>query len=198
VRSLRLISAGLLSSVAVWAAITPGGVFSRSGQSSVVFTASATGGLKIEGQTPDLEIRDDGSSLSVIVPLSHLDTGIALRDRHMKEKYLETEKYPNAELVVRRAELKVPTAGGKEEASAKALLKLHGQEKPVVFNYRASESGGHFSVDGTLRLSIAEFGISTPTFMGVSVRPDVDVKASFRLEQGASSERTPGAKTAAQ
>ncbi len=195
-RSLKLIPAVLLSSIAVLAAAKAGRAFSRSGSSSVMFSASGPGGVKIEGQTPDLEIRDEAESFSVVVPLKNLNTGIALRDKHMKEKYLETEKYPNAELKVRRDDLKVPAPGGKEETSAKALLKLHGQEKPVVFNYRAAESGGLYSVDGSLRLNIAEFGISTPSFMGVTVRPDVEVRASFRIEQTGSTERTLDAKTA--
>jgi polyisoprenoid-binding protein YceI len=187
-----LIPAVLFSSIAVLAASKAVRAFSKSGPSTVVFNASGPGGVKIEGQTPDLEIRDQAESVWVIVPLKNLSTGISLRDKHMKEKYLETEKYPDAELRVRRADLKVPTPGGREETSAKALLKLHGREKPVVFNYRASESGGVYSVDGSLRLNIAEFGIITPTFMGVTVRPDVEVRASFRVEQARSTERTLG------
>jgi polyisoprenoid-binding protein YceI len=198
VRSLKLILAVLLSSIPLLAASKGGRSFSRNGPSTVVFNASGLGGVKIEGQTPDLEIRDEAESLSVIVPLKNLRTGIALRDKHLKEKYLETEKYPNAELRVRRADLKVPAVGGKEESSANALLKLHGQEKPVVFNYRASESDGLYSVDGTLRLNITEFGIITPSFMGVTVRPDVEVRASFRLEQAGATDRALGAKTSSQ
>jgi polyisoprenoid-binding protein YceI len=193
---MKSIAAVLLSSVAVWAGAKAGGPFSRNGSSIVAFNASGPGGVKIEGQTPDLEIRDDGEKLSVIVPLKKLSTGIGLRDRHMKEKYLETDKYPNAELRVTRADLRVPVAGGREEASAKALLMLHGQEKPVAFNYRASESDGLFSVTGTLRLNMAEFGIDAPSFMGATVRPDVEVRASFRLERSASANRAESAKTA--
>lgn len=193
-RSLKFITVVLLSSIAGWAASSP--AFSRNGASSVVFNASGTGGVKIEGQTPDLEIRDEPDNFCVVVPLKNLSTGISLRDRHMKEKYLETDKYPNAELKVRRADLKVPAAGGKEETSANGLLKLHGQEKPVVFHYRASESGGLYSVDGTLHVNIADFGINTPSFMGMSVRPDVDVRASFRLEQRGSTEQPQKANTA--
>ncbi len=191
-RSLKLIPAVLFSSIAVLAAFKAGRTLSKSGPSTVVFNASGPGGVKIEGQTPDLEIRDEAESFWVIVPLKNLSTGISLRDKHMKEKYLETEKFSRAELRVRRADLKVPAPGGREETSAKALLKLHGQEKPVVFNYRASEAGGVYRVDGSLRLNIAEFGISTPSFMGVTMRPDVEVRASFRVEQTGSTERTLG------
>ena len=37
-----------------------------------------------------------------------LDTGIDLRNKHMREKYLEVQKYPNAVLTVDRSTLHFP------------------------------------------------------------------------------------------
>ena len=50
-------------------------------------------------------------TLALTVRLDTLDTGIALRNKHMKETYLETDKFPEARLEVARAALRVP---GKE------------------------------------------------------------------------------------
>ena len=195
----RVVSAGmLLAGIGVFAA-SEGSVFSKHGTSQVSFSASGPGGVRIEGQTEELEVRDQGESLAVIVPLRNLSTGMALRDRHMKEKYLETEKYPTAELKVFRGELKVPAAGSTEESTANGLLTLHGTEKKVPFKYRATESSGLYSVEASLHVNMADFGIATPSFMGVTVKPDVDVKASFHLEQArAAEQRTAGERTAAQ
>jgi len=193
-----VIAAMLLAGIGVVAASESGG-FSKQGTAQVSFSASGPGGLRIEGQTQELEVRNQGESLAVIVPLRNLSTGIALRDRHMKEKYLETDKYPTAELKVARGELKVPAAGGIEENTANGLLTLHGSEKKVPFKYRATESGGAYTIDGSLHVNMGDFGIATPTFMGATVRPDVDVKASFRLQQARSAEqRTPDERTASQ
>jgi len=194
-----LISAGILLAGIGVVAASEGSVFSKQGTSQVLFTASGPGGVRIEGQTQELEVRDHGESLAVIVPLRNLSTGMALRDRHMKEKYLETDKYPTAELKVPRGELKVPAAGGTEESTAHGSLTLHGTEKKVPFKYRATESSGLYAVEGSLHVNMADFGIATPSFMGVTVRPDVDVKASFHLEQARSAkQRTEGERTAAQ
>jgi hypothetical protein len=67
---------------------------SSASDAHVSFQASGPAGMKIEGTTPDLTVADDGTNVVVTVPLGNLNTGIALRDHHMKEKYLEVPKFP--------------------------------------------------------------------------------------------------------
>src|SRR4051812_42213663 len=66
----------------------------------VLFQATGPAGLKIEGKTTDLSVGSAGKSVRIRVALAGLDTGIALRNKHLKEKYLELEKYPEAVLEV--------------------------------------------------------------------------------------------------
>src|SRR5262245_62020670 len=58
--------------------------------------------LKITGKGPGPkgEIKAEGSKVtgSFSVDLNAVTTGISMRDHHMKEKYLQTDKFPNAEL----------------------------------------------------------------------------------------------------
>ncbi len=151
----------------------------RSGGAEVSFTAIGPAGLRIVGKTGDLELKDDGQTLTVAVPLANLDTGISLRNKHMREKYLEVPKYPRAELIVPKAELKLPAAGQTGAGQANGTLKLHGKEKPVRFTYKADHTGAATKVDGALHLDIREYGIDIPSYAGVSVKPDVDVAVSF-------------------
>ena len=60
----------------------------------VEFEAAGPAGMKIEGTTTDLNVSTTAGTSSSTVPLANLSTGIALRDQHMKEKYLEVPKYP--------------------------------------------------------------------------------------------------------
>src|SRR5262249_27644595 len=98
-------------------------------------------------------------------------------------KYLEVDKHPTAELSVSLAELKVPQPGHEQQASGKGLLRLHGQEKPVAFTYRASESGGIYKVNGTLPIKMTDFGIDVASCLGVTVRPEVEVTVAFKLRK---------------
>jgi polyisoprenoid-binding protein YceI len=139
----------------------------------VSFTAIGPGGLKIVGNTSQISVKEDGTNAVVSVPLGGLSTGIALRDKHMKEKYLETDKYPNAELTVARSAVK------EGSGSAQGTMKIHGQSKPVTFSYNAKKSGSGYAVDGTVRVNIKDFGIEVPSYLGVTVKPDVEVAVKF-------------------
>lgn len=173
----RALSALLaLSAVTV---VSAAEAWQRSGGAEVSFTAIGPAGLRIVGKTGDLDVKDDGQSLTVGVPLANLDTGIALRNKHMREKYLEVPKYPRAELVVAKGELKLPAAGQVQSGQANGTLKLHGKEKPVHFTYKADHTGAVTKVDGGLHVDIRDYGIEIPSYMGVTVKPDVDVAVSF-------------------
>ena len=149
----------------------------------VAFSASGPAGLKIEGSTKELTVTDGDSNVVVDVPLANLATGIALRDQHMKDKYLEVAKYPLATLTVARSALKVPASGARATADAPATLKLHGQVRPVTVHYDATADadGTGLAVHGELHIRMDDFGITVPTYLGVTVKPPVDVTADFHV-----------------
>jgi polyisoprenoid-binding protein YceI len=149
--------------------------------SKVGFQASGPAGLKIEGTTPDLTVADGGGSIVLTVPLANLTTGIGLRDKHMKEKYLEIDKFPSAVLTVARSALKFPAAGASVETDVPGTLQIHGQTKPVTVHYDAKADGSGFLSHGKFHVNMNDYGIQVPTYLGVTVKPDVDVTASFHI-----------------
>jgi polyisoprenoid-binding protein YceI len=156
---------------------------SRAGDASIEFVAVGPAGLKIKGTTHDLTVVDQGADVTVKVPLGGLKTGISLRDNHMREKYLQVEKFPNAELTVPRASIKMPS-GGSVSADGQGTLSLHGQKKPVSFHYDAKKNGSVIHVIGTVHLNMNAFGIEVPSYAGVTVKPDVDVNVEFDAKDG--------------
>ncbi|HEX7668410.1 MAG TPA: YceI family protein [Polyangiaceae bacterium] len=171
----------LISSAILSFALTAPAKLARTGEPLVSFTAIGPAGLKIKGESHDLLVVDRGADLSVKIPLGGLKTGISLRDSHMREKYLQVEQYPAAELMVSRDAIKLPN-GGAVSIDAKGTLSLHGKTKPVTFHYDAKRSGSAMHVNGTLRLNIKEFGIDVPSYAGITVKPDVDVAVEFDVQ----------------
>lgn len=147
----------------------------------VAFAATGPAGLEIDGTTTDLSVTEVDTDVVITVPLANLSTGISLRDRHMKEKYLEVPVHPTAVLAVAKSALKFPPAGSQVDADVPASLTLHGQTRPVSVHYTAKSDGTITSARGKFRINMTEYGIVVPVYLGVTVKPDVDVTASFRV-----------------
>ncbi len=154
---------------------------SAASDSHVSFEAAGPAGMKIDGSTPDLSVADDSGNIVVTVPLANLSTGIGLRDHHMKEKYLEVQKYPVTTLTLAKSALKFPHAGEQAAADVAGTLLLHGQTRPVTVHYDAKGDGTSWSAHGTFHINMNEFGITVPSYLGVTVKPDVDVSAAFHV-----------------
>jgi polyisoprenoid-binding protein YceI len=152
---------------------------SSTGAAEASFTAVGPAGMKIVGQTHDLTVADDAQSITVTVPLTNLTTGIALRDRHMREKYLQVGQYASAQLVVPRAALRLPASGATVDASAPATLTIHGRAHPVTIRYTARGEGKALHVSGGTHIDIRDYGIDVPSYLGVTVKPDIDVAVRF-------------------
>lgn len=174
-RSLRL---ALLLALPLLAAATR-----VTGEPTAGFHGRGPGGFSLQGTTHQLRVEDDGTLLKVVVPLAGLQTGISLRDRHLRERYLEVEKYPDAVLELPWSAVKLPSDGQTTEGTAPGKMTLHGKSHEVQVKYRVTRTGNRYQVTGNVPLNINDYGIDVPSYFGVTVQPDIDASASFTAER---------------
>ena len=179
--SRTLLAATLLSGLTFAAAAAA--ALSGSG-GSVSFTATGPGGLKFEGKTSAIKISERGEKVRVSVPLAGLVTGIELRDKHMKEKYLDVGSFPEASVEVPRTSLKIPAPGASSSGEADGTFTLHGQTRPAKIKYSAKRDGDTLDVSASTRINMKEFGVEVPSYLGVTVKPEVDVNVQFKATDG--------------
>lgn len=151
---------------------------------SASFSGTGPMGFKIDGKTKAVDVKDDGKTLSVIVNLKDLDTGITLRDKHMRDKYIEVEKFPEAKLDVPLDALKVPEDGKALDGEGKGTFSVHGQSKEIAFKYKATCKAGVCDVEGTADINYKDYGINVPSYMGITVKPELVVRTTFQLKKG--------------
>lgn len=156
--------------------------WSGTGEPSATFLATGPAGFKIEGGTKKIDVKDDGKTLTFAINLNDLDTGIGLRNRHMLED-IEAAKYPNASLTVPLDQVKVPEDGKAVEAELKGTWSMHDKAKEVPFKYKASCKGGVCDVEGELTLGLKDYDIKIRSYMGITVKNDVPVKAKFQIKK---------------
>jgi polyisoprenoid-binding protein YceI len=153
------------------------------GEPAAGFQGRGPGGFTLEGNTRELKLQDDGTTLKITVPLGQLTTGIALRDRHMKEKYLEVSKYPELVLEIPWASVQLPSDGQRLEGSGTGKVTLHGQTKDVPIRYALQRAGTRYQVTGHAAINLKDFGIEVPSYFGVTVQPDIDARATFTADR---------------
>ena len=154
---------------------------------SVEFVATGwPSALKIHGKgtgpAGTLTVTDHDVTGSVAVDLASLQTGISLRDRHLKEEYLQVDRYPQARLTLSHLDVSRLPEGATFGAMAipfEGMLLLHGVEKPVSGQAKVSRHEDRISVNAQFSIKLGDFGVDVPKYMGITVAEKVDVKAAF-------------------
>jgi polyisoprenoid-binding protein YceI len=110
------------------------------------------------------------------IDLKTLETGISLRDRHMRSNYLEVQKGPQF-AVATFDNIRVEKLDGKTSFSG--TLMLHGQRKKVSGVAEVQQRGGQIRVQAQFPIRVSEFQIPAPTYLGVGVRDEIQVKVTL-------------------
>ena len=116
------------------------------------------------------------------VDLATLDSGIGLRNSHLRGNYLEVERGPefrHAVLSGIRLDEPLPAGAGSHETAFAATLSLHGVQHPVEGDAELRLRNGRIEVEATLSLSLEAFDIPPPRYLGVGVRDEVEITVAF-------------------
>lgn len=139
--------------------------------------------IKGTGPAPMAKAIIDNNKMSVDANLllSELETGISLRDEHMKDKYLQVKEFPNARLKVELINL--PEGFESKPTSIKdqpfqGKLTLHGKEQNISGVYSLSDS---LELTANFNIKLTDFGIEIPNYLGVKVADTVAIDTKFIL-----------------
>ncbi|MDH3196953.1 MAG: YceI family protein [Candidatus Krumholzibacteria bacterium] len=114
-----------------------------------------------------------GDSVAVFleVDLATLDTGIGLRNRHMRENHLETDRYPLAVFrgaAILRGGGSALTAGASARFFVAGTMELHGVIRPLqilVDVVLEGEDRRRLQVSTEFPITLAEYEIERPKFI---------------------------------
>lgn len=123
-----------------------------------------------------------GVAGEIRVPLDTLDTGMGLRNAHLRETYLEVDRGEEyREAVLSAIELAEPFPPGvrDHETGFAGLLSLHAVERRVEGEARLMRRDGRVRVEAEFPLSLAEFAIPPPRYLGVGVRDEIRITVTF-------------------
>jgi polyisoprenoid-binding protein YceI len=176
------VTAGTMAAAGTWRAdqgdvrvicpMTVGGSFdAKTTAVSGSVTASTSGSPALEG--------------TFAVDLRTLDTGIGLRNEHLRKNYLEVDKgtgYDQA--VLSEIELKGLNPDAPEgKGSFSGSLTLHGMKKAVAGPVDVRRAGASLRMKASFPVSLSDYGIPEPRYLGIGVRNTVQVEVAFAVTQ---------------
>jgi polyisoprenoid-binding protein YceI len=150
-------------------------------------TCPLTVGGSFEAKTTALagSLSVDSSSTTLAgelsVDLAKLDTGISLRNEHMRNNYLEVGKGAGFDKAVVSSVDVGSLAGGVTDGARpfSAQLRLHGVVQPIKGRATLSRRGGGVRVDAYFPVRLSDYGIPDPRYLGVGVGQEVHVRVTF-------------------
>lgn len=121
----------------------------------------------------------DSSEFYFEVELAGLKTGIGLRDRHLRENYLETEEFPYASLAgqIDSVRFVIDTA----IVHVSGIFSIHGVEQPFGTVCSVTQSGTSYRVSSAFEIRLTDYNIEVPSLMFLKVNEVIEVRLDFYL-----------------
>ena len=151
------------------------------GEVTVMCPLTVGGSFEAKTKSVSGDVTPDGDQSGAVrgtlqVDLQTLETGIGIRDRHMKNNYLEVEKgagFSTATI----DDIRVEKLDGKSTFTG--VLTLHGQKKKISGAADLQQRDGRIKVQAQFALKVSDFEIPAPTYLGVGVRDEIQIKVSL-------------------
>jgi len=144
----------------------------------------------IEGVTGDIDgymFWEDSDTLGTSeiyfeVDLNTVDTGIGLRNRHMRENYLETDKYPTTYFKGKLIR-KTHEQTGNLSVTAEGIMFIHGieQNKSIQANLIPEEDG--FRIKTSFSVAWPDYDIEVPQLMFLKINENIQLELDFYLKK---------------
>ena len=156
-----------------------------SAENEVKFISDAPIG-DFEGVTDDIDgylYYEDGdltknSKLYFEVELNTLDTGIGLRNRHMRDNYLHTDKYPLTYFKGKIVKAE-KTSENEYKVTAYGDIFIHGVKNPMKVDGTMTKNGDQYNIKTQFIVKLSDFNIEIPSIMFYKIDENMDLQLNF-------------------
>lgn len=120
-----------------------------------------------------------GSEMYFEIDLNSLDTGIGLRNRHMREFYLHTDKYPITHFTGNISKSKRDT-DKRYIISVEGEIFIHGVTKKITIEgYITTNGYDSYRIQTKFVVALPDFNIEVPQLMFLKIDENMDMSLDF-------------------
>lgn len=118
-------------------------------------------------------------NLEAVLPVDTLNTGMGLRDKHMREYVFKTPdgKLPDVRFVADR--VTCATVGAAADCQLSGDLVIRDTPRPFSLALKVTTEGSAFRATGDGVVKLSTYGIPCPSQLGVTAKDDVKLHMDF-------------------
>lgn len=116
------------------------------------------------------------------VDLTTLDTGIDLRNRHMRDNYLETDKYRFTFFEGKIDKIN-KSAENKYDVEVSGKMFIHGVTKEIFVPGTLTSVGGGYLVESNFVVALSDYNVDIPQLMFMKIDEGMKIHLKFYLEK---------------
>jgi polyisoprenoid-binding protein YceI len=146
--------------------------------------------LRVHGTSNQLQaharLRDSGdrivlTDVDASVPVMSLNTGLALRDEHMRTYIFKTPdgNLPDVRLLAAGVECSPLGGRAQAECPVSGELAIRGASRPFAMTLVVRPQKETYRVAGDAVVKLSDYGITPPSQLGVTTRDDVKLHLEF-------------------
>jgi len=122
------------------------------------------------------------SELYFEVDLNSLDTGIGLRNRHMRENYLETDHFPFTHFKGKIISIAMAD-DNTISVEAEGTIFIHGVEKPLNVKANLIKQENGYRIQANFIVKLSDFQIDIPSIMFYKIDENMDLHLDFYVKE---------------
>jgi len=158
------------------------------GGTAVFGAATNLSAISVHGKSTALQGRAqirrtaDGlviDSIDALVPVQSLNTGLGVRDDHMRKRVFETAPGVAPDLRFTAEKVACEGDGGAKTCRVAGNLVIRDTPRPFTIALRVNDKGHTFQVSGDAVVRLSAYGITPPSQLGVTTADDVSLHIEF-------------------
>lgn len=111
--------------------------------------------------------------IEVSVPVESLDTGMALRDRHMRERIFRTASGELPAVTFAAEEARCPLVGERARCTVAGSLSIRGRPRPFSIDLDVVRDERGYRASGASIVRLSDYGIKRPRQFGVITADEI-------------------------
>lgn len=152
----------------------------RDGETSF-FSETPVENIDATSNSMNMVLNTATGAVVIIVPYTSFKFKKALMQEHFNEKYMESDKYPQAKFVGKINESINYLADTTMEVTATGTFNCHGVEKPRTEKAKITIKDGKINFTGGFKVALKDHNIEVPKVVIQNIAEIIDVKFNATL-----------------